>query len=130
MKKFYVSKKDLNDEELRTGKVSYGRIISRYIDNLVLCNNIPNIDEGIWDNMNYEEKYKNAEYDIDENFEIYQYYLCDLDDYVKDILIDWGFIISYSDVLELDVLMVDHWGTSWDYVMTDVEWSENYEECK
>lgn len=130
MKKFYVSKKDLNDEELRTGKVSYGRIVSRYIDNLVLCNNIPNIDEGIWDNMNYEEKYKNAEYDIDENFEIYQYYLCDLDDYVKDILIDWGFIISYSDVLELDVLMVDHWGTSWDYVMTDVEWSENYEECK
>lgn len=130
MKKFYVSKKDLNDEELRTGRVSYGRIISRYINNLVLCNNIPNIDEGIWDNMNYEEKYKNAEYGIDEDFEIYQYYLCDLDEYVKNILIDWGFIFSYSDVLELDVLMVDHWGTSWDYVMTDVEWSEDYEECK
>ena len=120
MKKFYVSKKDLNDEELRTGRVSYGRIISRYINNLVLCNNIPNIDDTLYD---YEEG-------LEDDTEIYQYYLCDIDEYVKNILIDWGFIFSYSDVLELDVLMVDHWGTSWDYVMTDVEWSEDYEECK
>ena len=121
MRKFYISNKnELNEEELRTGKVSYGRIVDRYIDNLILCNNIPNVDDTIWNSIE----------NLDEYDEIYQYFLCNIDEYIKDQLIEWGFIFSYSEALELDVLMVDHWGTSWNYVMTDVEWSENYEECK
>ena len=124
MKKFYVSKNELNDEELRTGKVSYGRIVDRYIKDLILCNNIANIDESVWDNQEFDDEI----YEL-ETMEIFQYYLCDIYDYVKEQLINWGFIFSYSNMLDLDVLMVDHWGTSWDYVMTDVEWSENYDEC-
>ena len=124
MKKFYVMKKDLNEEELRTGKVSYGRIVERYIKNMLLCNNIESVDESVLYNSNnlYDEE-------SDEYTEIYQYYLCDLDDYTKEQLEEWGFLFSYSDMLDLDVLLVDHFGTSWDYVMTSVEWSENYEEC-
>ena len=122
MKKFYISnKEELNSEELRTGRVSYGRIVQRFINNLLLCNNITDIDNSVWDNINT---------DMDELDEIYQYFLCNIDEYIKDQLIEWGFIISYSDMLDLDVLMVDHFGTSWDYVMTEVEWSENYEECR
>lgn len=122
MEKFYInSKEDLNKEELRTGKVSYTRLIKRYTDNnIILCNNINGLDDTIWDNIQGEhEKVE----------DIYQYYLCNLDEYSRNKLVEFGVIVSYSEMLELDVIMVDHFGTSWDYVMTDVEWSENFEEC-
>lgn len=119
MKKFYISNKnELNDEEKKSGCVSYRRIIDRYISNLVLCNNIEEIDELVWENMsNYNE-------------EIYQFYLCNLSEFEKETLLEYGIILSYSNKLDLDILCVEHYGTSWDYVMTDVEWSENLEECQ
>ena len=121
MKKFYIgSKGHLNAEELKTGKVSYRRLINAYIQDLVLCNNIAEIDSSIWDNMG----------EVEEDLEIYQYCLCNLSGYEKDRLTEFGIILSYSDMLDLDVLCVEHFGTSWDYVMTDVEWSENFDECK
>ena len=122
MEKFYIgSKGDLNAEELRTGRVSYRRLINAYIQDLVLCNNITEIDSSVWDNM--------GEFD-DDDLEMYQYYLCDLSSYERETLEEYGIILSYSDMLDLDVLCVEHYGTSWDYVMTDIEWSENFDECK
>lgn len=117
MKKFYVSNVDeLNDQEKKTGCVSYRRVIDRYISDLVLCNKIEEIDFMVWENMsNYEE-------------EIYQYFLCDLTDFERETLKEYGIILSYSNVLDLDVLCVDHLGTSWDYVMTDVKWTDNINE--
>lgn len=113
--KIYVRKEDLNKEELRTGRVSYGRIIERFANNnIVLCNNIDGLDSSIWDNIQGEHE---------EMEDIYQYYLCDLSGYEKEKLIECGVIVSYSDMLDLDVIMVDHYGTRWDYVMTDVEWT-------
>ena len=41
-----------------------------------------------------------------------------------------GIILSYSNLLECDVLCVDHWGTSWDYVLTDVKLFDSYEELE
>lgn len=122
MKKFYVANvNELNDEEKRTGRVSYRRLIDRYIDDLVLCNNIVNIDGALFDNMvNIEE---------DEDDEIYQYYLCNLGEFEREKLIEYGVSLSYSELLDCDVLLVTHWGTSWDYVMTNVKWSENLKEC-
>lgn len=120
MKKFYIgSKGHLNAEELKTGKVSYRRIVGAYARDLVLCNNIAEIDNSIWDNMG----------EVDEDLEIYQYYLCNLSSYERETLKEYGIILSYSDVLDLDVLCVEHYGTSWDYVMTDVEWSQDFDEC-
>lgn len=118
MKKFYInSKEDLNDQELRTGRVSYARIIEKFTNNnIVLCNNIVNIDNSVFDNL---DEYPN---------EVYQYYLCDLGSYDKEQLIECGVIVSYSDMLDLDVILVDHYGTGWGYVMTDVEWTENIDE--
>lgn len=123
MKKFYIGNvNELNDEEKRTGRVSYRRLIDRYIDDLVLCNNIVNIDNTVFDNM------QNIDVD-DDDFEIYQYYLCNLDDFEREKLLDYDVSLSYSELLDCDVLLVTHWGTSWDYVMTDVKWSENLDEC-
>ena len=122
MKKFCIgSKGQLNAEELRTGRVSYRRLISAYIKDLVLCNNIIEIDESVDFNVNCN---------FVPNEEIYQYYLCNLSSYEREQIEEYGIILSYSDKLDLDVLLVDHWGTSWDYVMTDIEWSENFDECK
>ena len=118
MRKFYVSNvEELNDEEKRTGCVSYRRIIQRYISDLVLCNNIEEIDGFVYENMSSGE-----------SEEIFQYYLCNLSDYEKEKLLEYGIILSYSNVLELDILCVEHLGTSWDYVMTDVEWTTDFNE--
>lgn len=119
MKKFYVSNLDeLNDQEKKTGCVSYRRVIDRYISDLVLCNKIEEIEEfGLF--LNKEEYY---------NEEIYQYYLCNLTEYEREKLEEYGIILSYSHKLDLDVLCVEHLGTSWDYVMTDVKWTDNINE--
>lgn len=124
MKKFYVADvNELNDEEKRTGRVSYRRLIDRYIDDLVLCNNIVNIDNTVFENM------ENIDVDDDDEIEIYQYYLCNLSEFEREKLIEYGVSLSYSELLDCDVLLVTHWGTSWDYVMTNVKWSENLKEC-
>ena len=65
-----------------------------------------------------------------EDMEIYQWFLCNLNDYEKEWLEDAGIILSYSDLLECDVLCVDHYWTSWDYVLTDVKLFDNYEELE
>ncbi len=125
MKRFYISDKNmLNEEELRTGKVSYNRIIDRYVDNLVLCNNIEKIDNSIWENI------QGIDFNKEEEIEIYQYYLCNLSNFERELLEEYGIILSYSDLLDVDVLCVEHYDTSWDYVMTNVEWTENYKECE
>ena len=125
MRKFYVSKKeDLNKEELKTGCVSYKRVISAYIRDLVLCNDIECVEEFVWENM------QNVDFDSDEEINIYQFYLCNLSEHEKEQLLEYGIILSYSNKLGLDILCVDHLGTSWDYVMTDVEWTTNFDECK
>ena len=123
MKKFYVSNvEELNEVEKKSGCVSYRRIIERYIDNLVLCEKIEEIDELVWEYM------QNIDFDSDEEINIYQYYLCNLTELEKEMLLEYGIILSYSNVLDLDVLCVDHLGTSWDYVMTDVKWTDNINE--
>lgn len=122
--KMYVNKENLNEEELRTGRVSYRRIIERYVGDIVLCNNIEQLDNSIFDNAINLYNEETEEYE-----EIYQYYLCNIGEWEKEHLEKMGIIISYSDMLDCDVLMVDHYGTSWDYIMTDIEWTENIEEC-
>lgn len=126
MKKLYVHKEDLNSEELRTGRVSYKRLVERLVGDIVLCNNITNVDDEIWDNV--DESYLIDEDEMND-LDIYQYYICNVGEWEKEQLKGTGVILSYSNVLDCDVLMVDHFGTSWDYVMTDVDWTENLEEC-
>ena len=128
MKKLYVNKEDLNEEELKTGRVSYKRLVDRYVGDIVLCNNITDVDDGIWDNVDASDLIDEDGDEIND-LEIYQYYLCNVGEWQKEQLKGTGVILSYSNVLDCDVLMVQHWGTSWDYVMTDIEWTENLEEA-
>ena len=123
--KIELNKEILNEMELKSGKISYRRAVEMYIGDIVLCNNIANIDFSIFENIRntgyYDKEEEEEEYYQEE---YYQYYLCNIDEIAEYILKNTNIIISYSDMLECDVLMVDHFGTSWDYVMTDIEWKE------
>ena len=126
--KMYVNMEDLNEEEKRTNKISYRRLINRISNNIWLFNNAPKLSE-------YDFEYEvNSDYDEknDEYIYIYQYYLIDINPYTIEKLNDikcQDVIIAWSEKLEEYVLMVDHFGTSWDYIMTNIEPTSNYDEA-
>lgn len=116
MRKMYVNEEELNEEEKKTGYASYATIVRRIIgDNMILCNNIVDVDPSIWDTVD----------DLDNIDEIYQYYLCNVSEYELELNKKMGspLIFAYSEKLDCDVLLVDHFGTGWDYVLTNVEWT-------
>ena len=137
----------MGEYEKEQGYASYRTIVERFIGDIVLCNNIVEVDISVLDNMQYdsEEKYYNSngeeiteeEYYEDENAysernepDIFQWYLCNVTEWEKDNLKEIGIIMSYSDMLDCDVLCVDHYGTSWDYVLTDVKLFDDYNELE
>lgn len=125
--KFYCNLEDLNEEEKRTNRISYRRLIDR-IGRVWLFNNAPKLS-------NYDFEYEiGSDYDEenDDYIDIYQYYLIDADPYTIEKLQELkntGLIIAWSETLEEHVLFVDHFGTSWDYVMTEFEPTDNLDEA-
>lgn len=107
--------------ELEKGFASYKTIVERFIGDIVLCNNIVNIDESIFENVRGE---------LGKDVEIFQYYLCNIGQWEAEQLEKMGIITSYSDKLDCDVLLVDHFGTSWDYVLTDAKLFDTFEELE
>lgn len=131
--------------EREQGWASYRTIVNQFIGDLVLCNNIIDVDPSVYDNMDIQERYfdeNDNEITEDEYFEndnaycdnsccdIYQYYLCNLSSYEKEQCRTAGLLLSYSDKLDCDVLCVTHWGTSWDYVLTNVRLFDTWEELE
>ena len=118
----------MGDYEKEHNRASYRTLVDRFIGDIVLCNNIADIDRGIFE-------YRNIEVGkVDDNTDIFQYYLCNVGQYEIDRLKELtkdnnDIILAYSDVLECDVLMVDHFGTSWDYVLTSVPLVDDYKDC-
>ena len=147
MKKGLLKSEKMGDYEKEQGYASFRTIVDYYIGDIVLCNNIVEVDESVIDNMTLqnETKYYNANdeeitedeyyeddnaYCEEENTEIFQWFLCNVSQYEKEQLEEMGIIMSYSDKLDCDVLCVDHWGTSWDYVLTNVKLFDDYDELK
>lgn len=130
--------------EKEQGFASYRTLVDYYVGDIVLCNNIVEIDDTInyieEDTRYYNEKGEEIteeEYLEDDNAyadtitpEIYQYYLCNVNEWDKEQAKKAGLILTYSNVLGCDVLCVDHFGTSWDYVLTNVKLFDTYEELK
>lgn len=118
-----LKNENMNDYELANGKASYKSIVNWLVGDLLLCNNIAEIDLSIWDNLQF-----NLEDEDGEQVDIYQYFLCDLTEWEREKAKECGLLLSYSDLLDLDVLCVDHFGTGWSYVLTGVEIVESFEE--
>ena len=127
LKKYVSSMEELNEEERRTNRISYRRLVER-IGRVWLFNQAPELAENDFEfvlNSDYDEE--NNEY-----LEIYQYYLIDIDSYTLEKLQELkckDLIIAWSEKLQEYVLFVDHYGTSWDYVMTDIQPTTDFDKA-
>lgn len=100
--------------------ISYLAAVNRVATMRVLCNNIVDVDQSIYDNLMNVWSYTNP--DEEENFpEIYQWFLTNAtEEDVKYAQMHYPEVIFvYSDVLDLYVLAVQHYGTSWESVKID-----------
>ena len=112
---FYGNK--ISDYGLECGYIDY-RTLARSFD-AVLCNNIiPKTHDvcGYWELENGEE-YDEAN---DEYTDVYQYFI--ISDNGAQILKDYtDELVWYNEELDIYVWGVTHFGTSWDYVLTDIK---------
>lgn len=97
-----------NEVELKPlAFISYKDATEYFHNSLILCNNIVDLDDCIFENCelcNVEQEY-------------YQYYLTDCSQDDAEKLNQWfGLNFLYSEKLELYVLCVEHFGTSWNYI--------------
>lgn len=67
-----------------------------------------------------QEKISDLEYEQEQQQEIFQYYI--IDDGGAEILQTWtDEIVYYIEYLDVYIWGVTHYGTSWDYVLTDIK---------
>ena len=101
-----------DNEELKPFAFTSYRNAVEYTGNkFILCNNIIDIDEFIWENCEL----------CNTNEDFYQFFLTDCSKYDAERLHQWfGLNFLYSGKLEMYVLCVDHFGTPWDYVSCGV----------
>ena len=112
----------------RTFTTSYAEAVHWLHNSYVLCNNITQIDDSIWDNMEFDY------YDVetDSYIDIYQWYVTDCSEWdVEYLKKHFELKFTYSDKLDCYVLCVDHFGTGWGYVSNIVNcYDDNYPRCK
>lgn len=136
--KMYVKNEDLNEYEKEHNKISFKRLVNKLFTDLILCNDITKLF--------YNEiggKYCEPEFEIGTDYDeenetqidVYQYFVVDFESWKYDnILKKYSeqlgkeFILYYIDELDLYILGVTHLGTGWDYVLTDIEPTENIDE--
>jgi hypothetical protein len=123
-KKKYFFGNEISEEGVRRGYVDY-RTLAKCFD-AVLCNDITRLFFcSIDGKYNEVEVVNGSEFDEDEDGnevykEVFQWYIIDnrgvdiLQQYTNDI-------VYYIPLLDIYVWGVTHWGTSWDYVLTDIK---------
>lgn len=107
---------------LQQGFVDYGTLAKGL--NMVLANDImgKTWDIGEWElQSGYDESDEDGEYyDEWESLpEVFQYYIVDGES--ATLLQEIGEIVWYNGELDMYVWGVTHWGTSWNYVLTNIE---------
>lgn len=72
-----------------------------------------------------EEQIEELEEEQDDYPECFQYYIVDGNG--AEILKEINEIVFYNETLDMYVWGVTHWGTSWDYVLTDIPCNVPYD---
>lgn len=118
-----------NDIIQKTYEIGYWEQESGFIDNSEEIEELQEqIEELMLNNENDEhtEEIEALQDEIDEleeeqdyQSDIYQYYI--VDDNGARILREYNEIVFYNEELDMYVWGVTHWGTSWDYVLTDIK---------
>ena len=102
----------------KNGYLDY-RTLAEMVGDMVLCNNIIN---ETWELSGEWEVVNGTDYDeeTDSYADVYQTYIITgkgaetLERFSDEI-------VYYNEQLDLHVWGITHWGTGWDYVLTDVE---------
>lgn len=134
----------IRKRELEDGHITY-RTLAGHVGDMVLCNNIADrygdtmelvhgCDEQFY-NEDYEEitqeeaeKLEEAgQYITTEPVDVYQFYI--ISDSGAELLKDTNELVYYDDELDLYVWGITHFGTSWDYVFTDINIYKGAEYC-
>ena len=121
-KYFYGNK--VSDYGLENGYVDYGTLAKSF--QCVLNNDIIVKTEGVvgyWEQISGwggNDDYINDNDDYGDYVpEIFQWYIVDYNG--AKILQEVGEIVYYNDELDMYVWGVTHYGTGWDYVLTDIK---------
>ena len=107
--------KDISEYGLENGYMDY-KCLSNIVGNTILNNNIINYEVDNWQLINGVDYNEEKEEYID----IFQYYIIDnwgvefLEKYTDEI-------VYYNEILDIYLWGITHWGTSWDYVLTDIK---------
>lgn len=107
-------------KELREKRTSYRDMIKFCCDSMILNNDI--IQE-LSKNDIFFDVYCGLDYDEEEDTytDVYQYYIINYQD--AERLAEYtNELVYYNESLDLYILGVTHWGTSWDYVPSN--WKE------
>lgn len=112
-----------------TMAIGYWEQESGFVDNSEEIEELhEKINELMLDNENDEhmeeidelhERIEELEEEQDGYSEIYQYFI--VDGSGAEILERFGEIVFYNEALDMYVWGVTHWGTSWDYVLTNIK---------
>lgn len=113
--------------ELREKRTNYREMIQFCCDGMILNNDI--IAELSKSDSYYFDVFCGLNYDEEEDTytEVYQYYIINYQD--AERLAEYtNELVYYNEALDLYILGVTHWGTSWDYVPSN--WKELDEVAK
>ena len=119
----------------KTYDTNYGVAVNWLHNSFILCNEISEIDPSIIDNAQFDfcyytddegnqyscESDYEGEGELEEHYhEIFQFYLTNCtEDEIEYLTRTFPkLLFTYSDLLNLYVLCVDHFGTNWYYVNT------------
>lgn len=136
MEKKYFYGFELSEKEVNSNRVSYGTLAKCF--DAVLCNNIMQVEEYLLDNIvsgdfwyyedsegneitreEYEEKLENDEEAFEYPKDIFQWFI--VSDNAFELLQEAEELVLYSEKLDCYIWGVDHWGTSWNYLMTSIK---------
>lgn len=110
---FYGNK--VSEYGIKNGRVDYrtfAKAFDAVLNNEIISNTF---DIGEWEQIN-----GTSEYDDDEYEEIFQYYI--VSESGADLIRYWtNDPLFYSYKLDMYVWGITHFGTGWDYVLTDIK---------
>ena len=130
---------EISEYGLELGYIDY-RCLASCVEHLILNNTIINIEGDYWetlsgsdkryynnngDEISEDEYFNHDEYDGNYDYiDIYQFYI--IPEYAAEFLMEYtNEIIYYNSKLDIHLWGITHYGTSWDYVLTNIKIEED-----
>ena len=123
MEQKYYYGNAISEYGLENGRVDYATLAKAF--DAVLNNDIMNLtyDIGSWDQVSgtidNTDEIEELENEQDDDPEVFQWFI--VDDWGARLLQDINEIVYYNETLDMYLWGVTHYGTSWNYVLTNIK---------